>query len=121
MHSGIVHNLPDHGTVWVTTSVQSRAWCSQSRTPPELIGTLTEPLQRGTDRVRTDHAGVGLGLAIVNNTTRAHDGTLTLMPRPEGGLGVTVGRSIAPPGPMVEQSRTSAITPPLETAAVARL
>jgi two-component system sensor histidine kinase VanS len=44
-----------------------------------------------TERVRTDeHAGVGLGLAIVHSIVRAHDGTLDLVPRPAGGLLVTV-------------------------------
>ena len=33
VHNAIVHNLPEHGTVWVTTSVHPRAWCSRSRTP----------------------------------------------------------------------------------------
>ena len=37
-----------------------------------------------------DHAGVGLGLAIVKSITQAHDGTLTLTPRADGGLCVTV-------------------------------
>jgi two-component system sensor histidine kinase VanS len=55
-----------------------------------LLPTLVEPFQRGTARVRSDHAGVGLGLAIVNSITRAHDGTLSLSPRDGGGLRVTV-------------------------------
>ena len=53
---------------------------------PQLVSTLTEPFQRGTERIRTDHAGVGLGLAIVKSITQAHDGTLTLTPRAGGGL-----------------------------------
>ena len=57
---------------------------------PQLVATLAEPFQRGTERIRTDHAGVGLGLAIVKSITEAHDGTLTLAPRPDGGLRVTV-------------------------------
>jgi hypothetical protein len=52
---------------------------------PQLVSTLGEPFQRGTERIRTDHAGVGLGLAIVNSITQAHDGTLTLDPRAAGG------------------------------------
>jgi two-component system sensor histidine kinase VanS len=57
---------------------------------PQLVSTLAEPFQRGTKRIRTDHAGVGLGLAIVKSITQAHDGTFTLTPRAEGGLCVTV-------------------------------
>ena len=57
---------------------------------PQLVSTLTEPFQRGTERIRSDHAGVGLGLAIVKSITPAHDGTLTLIPRPAGGLCVWV-------------------------------
>ncbi len=64
---------------------------------PELVSTLTEPFQRGTERVRTDHAGVGLGLAIVKTITQAHDGTLTLTPRPAGGLRITVELPTAAP------------------------
>jgi two-component system sensor histidine kinase VanS len=64
---------------------------------PQLVSTLVEPFRRGTDRIRTDHAGVGLGLAIVKSITQAHDGTLTLTPRAGGGLCVTVQLPAAPP------------------------
>jgi len=64
---------------------------------PQLVSTLTEPFLRGTERVRTDHAGVGLGLAIVKSITQAHDGTLTLTPRAAGGLRVRVQLLAAPP------------------------
>ena len=70
VQNAIVHNLPEHGTVWVSTSVQPKSG---------------------------DHAGVGLGLAIVKSITQAHDGTLTLTPRDEGGLRVTVRLPAAPP------------------------
>ena len=57
---------------------------------PDLVATLAEPFQRGTERIHTDNTGVGLGLAIVKSITQAHDGILILEPRPEGGLRVTV-------------------------------
>ena len=95
VHNAIVHNLPEHGTVWVTTSVNpERVVLTVENTgeqlTPQLVSTLVEPFLRGTERIRTDHAGVGLGLAIVESITKAHDGTLTLTPRPDGGLRVTV-------------------------------
>jgi two-component system sensor histidine kinase VanS len=67
------------------------------RLTPELAATLVEPFQRGSERIRTDHAGVGLGLAIVKSITLAHDGTLTLTPRAAGGLRVMVQLPAAPP------------------------
>jgi two-component system sensor histidine kinase VanS len=101
VHNAIVHNLPDQGTVWVTTSVQPRSVVltvenTGERLSPQLVSTLGEPFLRGTDRARTDHAGVGLGLAIVKSITEAHDGALTLTPRPAGGLCVTAQLPAAP-------------------------
>ncbi|MDP4509236.1 sensor histidine kinase [Nonomuraea turcica] len=95
VHNAIIHNLPEQGTVWVTTSVQPKAVVltvenTGEKLAPQLVSTLVEPFQRGTKRIRTDHAGVGLGLAIVKSIAQAHDGTLTLTPRPAGGLRVTV-------------------------------
>ena len=95
VHNAIVHNLPEQGTVWVTTSVHSKTVVltvenTGEKLTPQLVSTLVEPFQRGSKRVRTDHAGVGLGLAIVKSITQAHDGTFTLTPRAAGGLRVTV-------------------------------
>ncbi len=89
MQNAIVHNLPDQGMVWVTTTVgPGSAVLTVENTGDILtrhqVSTLTEPFQRGTERLHTDHAGVGLGLAIVKTITGAHGGTLTLTPRPEG-------------------------------------
>ena len=102
VHNAIVHNLPDQGTVWVTTSVHPKSVVltvenTGEKLTPQLVSTLAEPFQRGTQRIRTDHAGVGLGLAIVKSITQAHDGTLTLTPRAAGGLCVTVQLPAAPP------------------------
>ncbi|MGW9134865.1 sensor histidine kinase [Streptomyces sp. NPDC055681] len=96
VQNAVVHNLPAGGTVAVHTEEHGdtsvlRVENTGRRLPPELVPTLTEPFQRGTERVRTDeHAGVGLGLAIVHSIVRAHDGTLDLVPRPAGGLLVMV-------------------------------
>ncbi|MFC8825416.1 sensor histidine kinase [Streptomyces sp. NPDC057137] len=95
VHNAIVHNLPERGTVWVTTSLRpGRVVLTVENTgeklTPQLVSTLIEPFQRGTERVRGDHAGVGLGLAIVKSITDAHNGTLTLTPRSDGGIRITV-------------------------------
>jgi two-component system sensor histidine kinase VanS len=95
VHNAIVHNLPEHGTVWVTTSVRPQSAVlivenTGEELTPQLVSTLAEPFQRGTKRIRADHAGVGLGLAIVKSITQAHEGTVTLAPRAAGGLRVTV-------------------------------
>ena len=95
VHNAIVHNRPDGGTVQVTTTV-APGWAvlivenTGDALSSQLVSTLSEPFQRGTERVRSDHAGVGLGLAIVKSIAQAHDGTLTLRPREGGGLHVTV-------------------------------
>jgi two-component system sensor histidine kinase VanS len=102
VHNAVVHNLPEQGTVWVTTSVHPKNVVltvenTGERLTPQLVSTLGEPFLRATKRIRTDHAGVGLGLAIVKSITQAHDGTLTLTPRAAGGLRATVQLPAAPP------------------------
>ena len=102
VHNAIVHNLPEHGTVWVTTSLHPEGVVlavenTGEKLAPQFVSTLSEPFQRGNERVRTDHAGVGLGLAIVNSIAQAHAGTLGLTHRPGGGLRVTVQLPAAPP------------------------
>jgi two-component system sensor histidine kinase VanS len=101
VHNAIVHNVPEQGAVWVTTTAHpENAVLTVENTgetlSPQLVATLAEPFQRGTERIRADHAGVGLGLAIVKSITQAHDGTLTLAPRAAGGLRVTVRLPAAP-------------------------
>jgi two-component system, OmpR family, sensor histidine kinase VanS len=101
VHNAIVHNLPDEGTVWVTTGVHPKTVVltvenTGEKLTPQLVSTLAEPFQRGNKRIRTDHAGVGLGLAIAKSITQAHEGTLTLTPRAGGGLCVTVQLPAAP-------------------------
>jgi two-component system, OmpR family, sensor histidine kinase VanS len=102
VHNAIVHNLPEQGTVWVKTSVRPETVVltvenSGEKLSPQLVSTLTEPFQRGTERIRNDHAGVGLGLAIVKSITQVHDGSLRIVPRPAGGLRIAVQLPTPPP------------------------
>jgi two-component system, OmpR family, sensor histidine kinase VanS len=95
VHNAIVHNLSDRGTVWVATSAHPASAVltvenTGERLNPHSVSTLTEPFLRGTERIRRHHAGVGLGLTIVQSITQAHDGTLTLASRDDGGLRATV-------------------------------
>jgi two-component system, OmpR family, sensor histidine kinase VanS len=101
LHNAIVHNLPEHGTVWVTTAAHPDGMVltvenTGEQLAPELVSTLVEPFQRGTQRIHTEHTGVGLGLAIVNRIVHAHDGTLTLAARSAGGLCLRVELPTAP-------------------------
>jgi hypothetical protein len=86
VHNAIIHNLPEHGTVWITTSVHAKSAVltvenSGEKLTPQSVATLAEPFQRGAERIRTDHAGVGLGLAIVKSI-RKH--TTEPSPSPPG-------------------------------------
>jgi two-component system sensor histidine kinase VanS len=103
VHNAIVHNLPERGTVRVSTNVHCEMVLltvenAGEKLAQEVVPTLTEPFLRGAQRVHTGRQGVGLGLAIVDSITRAHDGTLTLAPRAGGGLRVSVQLPAAPPG-----------------------
>lgn len=95
-----VHNLPEHGTVKVSTASRADSAVltvenTGEKLSPQLVAILTEPFQRGTERIRTHHSGIGLGLAIVKSIAQAHDGTLTLAPGTAGGLCVTVRLPVA--------------------------
>src|SRR3954452_18950871 len=89
VHNAIVHNLPQQGSVQVTTSAQPddvvlTVENTGETLTPQFVATLAEPFRRGNGRTRTGHAGVGLGLAIAKSIAHAHGGTLTLRPRPAG-------------------------------------
>ena len=65
VHNAIVHNLPERGTVWVHTAVgPGSAVLAVENSGEDLsayvASTITEPFQRGSERIRDGHAGVGL-------------------------------------------------------------
>lgn len=90
--NAIRHNHPG-GAMTVTTAITEPRHCvlTVSNTgplvEPRQVRQLFEPFFRGRGRVGRGH---GLGLSIVHAITEAHDGTVTAMARPEGGLEVTV-------------------------------
>lgn len=94
VHNAIVHNVGS-GVVWVRTRIDAgRAELVVENTgdplPAVLVPTLVEPFVRGRGRLRGEHGGVGLGLAIVARIADAHDGRCVLEPRDGGGLRVVV-------------------------------
>jgi signal transduction histidine kinase len=92
--NAIRHNVAG-GQVQVATAVRDGASCfsisnSGPVVPPGEVGLLLEPFrQLGGERTRAG-GGHGLGLAIVSAVASAHGATLAVMPRPEGGLDITV-------------------------------
>jgi signal transduction histidine kinase len=92
--NAIRHNV-DGGHVCVTTAatdggVTLSVVNSGAVIPPEALGQLRRPFHRLSGRARTEDNGLGLGLAIADAVCRAHDGNLTLIAVPSGGLEVRV-------------------------------
>src|SRR4051812_22369825 len=57
VHNAIVHNLPEQGSVWITTSVHPKGVVltvenTGEQLTPELVSTLVEPFRRGSERIR---------------------------------------------------------------------
>lgn len=92
--NAVRHNVAG-GQVQVSTGTHAGLPClsisnSGPVVPPAEVGGLFEPF-RQLDGERTRHgAGHGIGLAIVSAVASAHDASLTVRARPDGGLDVTV-------------------------------
>lgn len=92
VHNAIVHGDAGRSPVTVSTRVDGGSVVlvvdnGGDVLEPGTVATLTEPFQRAGARVRrSDHDGVGLGLAIVAAIVRVHGGVLQLVPRAQGGL-----------------------------------
>jgi signal transduction histidine kinase len=86
--NAIRHNVPDG---WVSVSCAAGVLTVTNTGPvvPETaVERLFQPFQR-LGPARTG-SGLGLGLSIVLAIATAHDATVDVVPRPEGGLVVTV-------------------------------
>jgi signal transduction histidine kinase len=85
------------GGAWVRVEVGTiadRSVLRVANTGPRVrdADALFEPFHRGdAARLHRDRPGSGLGLSIVRSITEAHGGTVSALPRPGGGLTVTVG------------------------------
>jgi signal transduction histidine kinase len=94
LDNAIRHNVPEGHVELTTGTDHQRAFLMVANSGPAIpakeLPRLLQPFQRlhGT---RTNHAaGNGLGLAIVDAIAAAHRATLTIQPRPDGGLVVEV-------------------------------
>jgi two-component system, OmpR family, sensor histidine kinase VanS len=96
VHNAVVHNVEGGRARVEVAPVAGGALLEVRNTgpviDPALAATLAEPFVRGAGRVRgpDETEGSGLGLAIASAIVRAHDGTLAISARAEGGLAVRV-------------------------------
>ncbi|MFD6099612.1 sensor histidine kinase [Nocardiopsis flavescens] len=100
--NALLHNVDaDAGRGRVRVEVRAvagRAVLRVANTGPRVrdADVLFEPFHRGdAARLHGGRPGSGLGLSIVRSITEAHGGTVSALPRPGGGLTVTVGFPLA--------------------------
>jgi signal transduction histidine kinase len=107
--NAIRHSQPGGWICVATGTGTGTAWLVVENSGPVLdpgrVGELAQPFRRAApDRTGAD--GVGLGLSIVAAIAAAHDGTVDLHARPDGGLRVTVTLPLA-----ARTALTAAATP----------
>ncbi|MGB3441706.1 MAG: ATP-binding protein [Actinophytocola sp.] len=91
VHNGIHYNEPG-GSVLVEVGEWPALVVTNTgpHVPPAAVAGLFEPFRR-LDADRTAHrAGAGLGLSIARSVVHAHDGEVSAVPNPGGGLRVSV-------------------------------
>jgi signal transduction histidine kinase len=92
--NAVRHNVPGGDVLVGTGTSGGRAVLSVSNTgpviPPAEVDRLLQPFQRLGPRQARRDGGHGLGLSIVRAITIAHGATITVRPRPDGGLAIDV-------------------------------
>lgn len=92
--NAIRHNITG-GRVQVTlaaSSTEATLTVTNTGPPvaPDQVSRLLQPFQRGAPDRTASPNGLGLGLSIVADIAEAHGASLEILPRPEGGLTITV-------------------------------
>ena len=101
LDNAIRYNVPAGFITLATGTADGRSFLTVLNSGPyiaaEQVTRLQRPFERlGPDRTDTD-GGTGLGLSIVASIARAHAADLSLEPRADGGLDVTVTFELAKP------------------------
>jgi signal transduction histidine kinase len=92
--NAVRHNVPA-GEVRVATGTSSSGAClsisnSGPVIPPGEVERLLAPFQQLNGERTGRGGGHGLGLAIIAAVAKAHNANLAVLPRPQGGLDITV-------------------------------
>jgi signal transduction histidine kinase len=94
VNNAIRYNRPRGNIQILATRQAGRGLLRVTNTGPPVRGDqvdrLLQPFQRLSDQRGTDRDGLGLGLSIVAAIAAAHGATLSLHPRPTGGMTVDV-------------------------------
>jgi signal transduction histidine kinase len=94
VRNAVRHNVAEGRVEVMTGSRAGRAMFSVANTEPMVpageVDRLFRPFERLGGHRAAQPGGLGLGLSIVQAIVTAHGATLTVRPRPEGGLHVEV-------------------------------
>ncbi|GAA4316317.1 sensor histidine kinase [Actinomadura luteofluorescens] len=100
LENAVKYNVRD-GRIWVRTGVRDgeaflRVVNTGRPVPSYEVATIFEPFRRlGADRTGS-RDGAGLGLSIVRAVVTAHGGAIDTVPRPDGGLSITIRLPASP-------------------------
>ncbi|WP_339154239.1 sensor histidine kinase [Actinomadura luteofluorescens] len=100
LENAVKYNVRD-GRIWVRTGVRDgeaflRVVNTGRPVPSYEVATIFEPFRRlGADRTGS-RDGAGLGLSIVRAVVTAHGGAIDTVPRPDGGLSITIRLPVSP-------------------------